>query len=243
MSTVARPETSFAGVIPLHDRAMWWIGGITLLTLLGFQPTLGTLLAQLDVAHVAHGVASLGWLLVLMVQAELIRRGERARHRGLAVAGVVCAVVLTTTAVPMVQVTAARAAADPARGVIGRFLVVMDTGLLLVFTAAFAVAVANVRRPAIHSRAMAATALVALPPGLGRWAMRLFHLDPVGGSYVGLAVGAGLLLALVITDRRAGVRDRVYPVMLAVMLLIAAGSAPVARLLGPRVGAASAVRG
>jgi hypothetical protein len=226
LATAIAPEP-----IPLHDRATWWIGAILLLTLLGFQRTITARLGTLDVAHLVHGVASLGWLLVLMAQAAFIRRRERARHRGLAVVGVMCAVALTTTALPMVQTTAARTMADPAGGAIGWFLVAMDAGLLLAFVVTFAVAVANIRRPAVHGRAMAATALVALPPGLGRWAMRLLHLDPVAGSYVALAGGIALLAVLIVTDRRAGIRDRVYPAMLAMMLVITIGSAPIASRL------------
>jgi hypothetical protein len=228
---------------PLHDRATWWIGAITVLTLLGFQRTIATRLGVLDLAHLGHGVASLGWLLVLIAQAEFIRRHQRARHRALAVVGVVCAVALTATALPMVQATAAKAGTDPAGGAIGWFVVVMDTGLLLAFVMAFAVAVANVRRPAIHSRAMAATALVALPPGLGRWAMRLFHLNPIDGSYVALGVGLALLIVLIATDRRAGIRERVYPSMFVAMLLVTVGSAPIARRFEhPPVAAAATPR-
>jgi len=223
------PTTGRRVPAPLHDRATWWIGAITVVTLLGFQRTIATRLGVLDLAHLGHGVASLGWLLVLIAQAEFIRRHQRARHRTLAVVGVVCAVALTATALPMVQATAAKAGTDPAGGAIGWFLVVMDTGLLLAFVVAFAVAVANVRRPAIHSRAMAATALVALPPGLGRWAMRLFHLNPIDGSYVALGVGLALLIVLIATDRRAGIRDRVYPAMFVAMLLVTVSSAPIAR--------------
>lgn len=213
----------------LHDRATWWLGAILVTTLLGFQRTLSTKLGALDVMHLVHGIASLGWLIVLIVQAEFIRRRQRDRHRALAAVGVVCAVLLSVTALPMVQATAAKAATDPRGGAIGWFIVVMDLGMLAAFLGAFAAAIANVRRPAVHSRAMASTALMALAPGLGRWAMRLFHVNPVIGSYIALAAGMGLLAALILSDRRAGVRDRVYPAMLIAILLVTVASGPVSQ--------------
>jgi hypothetical protein len=163
------------------------------------------------------------------VQAELARRHRRANHRELAVVAVLCALVMCMSAVPMMQAVAAAAAGG---GYIPSFLTVMDTGLLLCFLGLFAVAVTNVRRSAVHARAMAATALVALPPGLGRWAMRIFGLDPVGGSLVALAVGVLWLAALTVSDYRAGVRNAVYPTFAGGLSLVALA----AWYLAPHVG-------
>ncbi|MBY0491315.1 MAG: hypothetical protein K2R93_15840 [Gemmatimonadaceae bacterium] len=213
----------------LHDRATIWLSVVLLTTLLGFQRTITSRLGTLDVAHAVHGVASLGWLVVLIVQAELIRRRRRESHRQLALWGVLFAMAMTVTALPMLQVTGARAVADPRGGQIGWFLLIMDSGLLLLFLSLFATAVANVRRPAIHARAMAATSLIGLAPGLGRWCMRLFQVDPIAGSYFALAAGAVWLGCLIWSDRRAGVRDRVYPAMLVATLFVMGLSQPIAQ--------------
>jgi hypothetical protein len=215
----------------LHDHATWWLLAILATTLLGFTRTISTRLGVLDWLHLAHGVASLGWLMVLIAQAEFIRRGERSRHRALAVVGVICAMLLSVTALPMMQSTAAKALTTPSRAAISWFIVSMDVGLLIIYLGAFAVAVANIRQPAVHGRAMAATALVALPPGLGRWFMTLFHVNPVTGSYAALAVAIVWLIALIVSDRRAGVRDRVYPGMLAAIVLVTLASGPIATRL------------
>jgi hypothetical protein len=209
----------------LHDAASWWLLAILVSTVLGFQRTITTRLGALDVAHAVHGAASVSWLLLLMVQAELARRHHRVAHRQLAVGGIACALIMCMSAVPMMQALLAAAAGG---AFIPAFLTVMDTGLLIAFLALFAVAVTNVRRPAVHARAMAATALVALPPGLGRGAMRLLGLDPVGGSLVALAVAVLWLGALSVSDYRAGVRSTVYPTFAGGLLLLTLASLYVA---------------
>lgn len=223
------PPVAVRDARTLHDHATWWLSVVLVTTLLGFQRTIATRLGALDIAHAVHGVASLGWLVVLIIQAEFIRRRRRESHRQLALWGVLFAMVMTVTALPMLQATVVRAAADPRGGHIGWFLLVMDSGLLLTFLGLFATAVANVRRASVHARAMAATALIGLAPGLGRWCMRLFHVDPVQGSYLALAAGAVWLGCLIWSDRRAGVRDRVYPAMLVATLLVMGLSQPIAQ--------------
>jgi MFS superfamily sulfate permease-like transporter len=61
--------------------------------------------------------------------------------------------------------------------------------------------------------------------------MTLFHVNPVTGSYAALAVAIVWLIALIVSDRRAGVRDRVYPGMLAAIVLVTLASGPLATRL------------
>jgi hypothetical protein len=204
----------------LHDHATWWLAAILITTALGFQRTITERLGELDLAHMAHGICSTVWLLVLIVQAELARRRRRDAHRLLAIVGTVSALGIAMTSLPMLASTLAASTKVPPPVVpMLRELVVMDTWLLVLFAGAFAMAVSHLKRSAVHGRAMAVTALVALPPGIGRWYMRLFGVDPVVGSRIALATAAALLVALIVTDRRAGVRDRVYTAALAVVLL------------------------
>lgn len=215
----------------LHDYATWWLSAILVTTLLGFQATTGHKVGQLQPVYIVHGVSSLAWLVVLIVQHEFIRRRRRDRHRSLATVGVLCAMLLSITALPMMQSLAAKAAARPGGGGVAWFLVTMDAGMMLIFLGAFAVAVANVRTPAVHSRAMASTAFMALAPGLGRLLMVTLHIGPQVASCAALGVGLLLLLALIISDRRAGVRDHVYPAMFAAIALVTLGSGPLASVM------------
>jgi len=204
----------------MHDYATWWLAAILVTTALGFQRTITERLGALDTAHMAHGLCSTVWLVVLIVQAELAKRRRRDAHRLLAIVGTVSALGIAMTSLPMLANTLAATATVPPPVVpMLQELVVMDSGLLVLFFGAFALAVSHLKRPAVHGRAMAATALVALPPGIGRWYMRLFGVDPVVGSRIALGTATVLLVALIVTDRRAGVNDRVYPAALAIVLL------------------------
>lgn len=216
----------------LHDYATWWLAAILVTTALGFQRTITERLDRLDVAHMAHGICSTVWLLVLIAQAELARRRQRESHRLLAIVGTASALGVAMTALPMLASTLHASTKVPPPVVpMLQELVVMDCGLLVLFAGAFALAVSHIRRPAVHSRAMAATALVALPPGIGRWYMRLFDVDAVVGSRIALATAAALLVACIVTDRWVGIRDRVYPAALVVVLLIFATSPWITRLV------------
>ena len=106
---------------------------------------------------------------------------------------------------------------------------VYDVTSLLLFTALLSVALANVRRPAIHRRALAATAMLPIPPALARF---------LSGSLVGLPFldGTARSLArqcdhglLIVRDRRDGVRDLAWPIVLACMLALEFAMAPVSR--------------
>jgi hypothetical protein len=73
----------------------------------------------------------------------------------------------------------------------------------------------------VHARALTATGLLALPAGLGFLFMRLFSIDPIRGSDLALGTAALLVVALIVVDRRAGVRDVVHPLVLGAMLAVA----------------------
>ena len=191
--------------------APWWLGAILLLTMVGFQRVILTGGATLDVAHAIHGSAALGWSLLLVVQARLAEQRRRDLHRQLAVLGTILAITMVASAPPMLQSMARGAAANAGFRPIGHRLLVLDVLTLLMFVGLFALAMANVRRPQLHARAIAATGLVALPPGLGRVFMRMLPVTPHVGGYLAAGVAVVLLLALIRVDRKAGVRDRVLP--------------------------------
>lgn len=225
------PRTTHERTRTLHDHATWWLSAILVTTLMGFQATTGRKLGTLDAMHVAHGVSALAWLVILIVQHELVRRGHRQRHRALATVGVMCAMLLSVTALPMMQALAAKATSKPGGAAVPWFLLTMDVGMMLIFLGAFAYAVANVRLARTHSRAMASTAFMALAPGLGRWFMVQLHLGPIVGSLAALGVGVMLLAALIVSDRRAGVHDRVYPSVLVAITFVMIASTPLSQLL------------
>lgn len=205
-----------ARVVPVA--ASGWLALTVVVTLIGFQPSVRR--PSLDWAHALHGLFALGWSITLAGQAWLAEQRRRDAHRLVAVAGMVFGTGLVSTALPMLASLAAGAGANPDFRPIGLRLLAMDCLLLILFTALLAVAVALVRRPAVHARAMAATGLLALPAGLGRLYTRLLSVDPMRGSSLALGTAAVLLVGLIIADRRAGVRDLVHPLVLVAVLAV-----------------------
>jgi hypothetical protein len=104
----------------------------------------------------------------------------------------------------------------------GYGLLALDLLLLALFVALVAVAVAWVRRPAVHSRVMAATGLLALPAGLGRGYMALLHVGALAASHLALGTALVILAGLIVRDRRAHQIEPVYPVTLLAILVIQA---------------------
>jgi hypothetical protein len=200
--------------------AAWWLALILVTTLLGFRGTLEKGPRGLDLAHAAHGTIALGWSLILIVQAALADAHRRRAHRLFAVAGMACAAGLVATSVPMLHTLAGGAVANARFRPMGYQLLAMDVLLMLLFVALFAIAMAFVRTPGVHSRALAATGVLALPAGLGRAYMGWFGLDPIGGSHLALLTAAVILLALTVRDRRAGVNETVFPATLLAVIAL-----------------------
>lgn len=200
--------------------AAWWLAVILLTTLLGFRGTIDKGPGGLDLAHAAHGSIALGWSMLLIVQAALADAHRRRAHRLFAVAGMACAVGLVATSVPMLHTLAVGAVASDRFRPMGYQLLAMDILLMVLFVALFAVAMAFVRTPGVHSRALAATGVLALPAGLGRAYMAWFGVDPIGGSHLALLTAAAILVVLTLRDRRAGVRELVFPATLCALVAL-----------------------
>ena len=84
------------------------------------------------------------------------------------------------------------------------------------FTAIFfALGLANVRRPAAHKRFMAATVLPALSPALARLFQTLGNPSFFFALHASMVVVHLVLIALIVSDWRNGVREYAYPIALA----------------------------
>jgi len=208
--TGTRPRTSAPA--RATTGAAWWLTAIVITTALGFRGPLQR--HSLDLAHAAHGGFALAWSLLLIVQAGLADARRKRAHRFVAIGGMTCAIGLIASSVPMLHTMAGVAVANALVRPLLLQLLAMDTTLMTLFVALVAVAMAFVRTPAIHSRALASTGLLALPPGLGRAYMSWVGVDPVVGSHLALASGSLLVLALIIRDRRAQQYEPVYPTVL-----------------------------
>jgi len=218
MTTAASPLTE-----PVSKRSApvvehWWLLLVLVSVVTGFWPSLFKHLRAQDVSHSLHGFTATGWLLGLILQSWLIARGGRAWHRRVAMGMIPMAIAMIVTSVPMIQAILRTGQQQAGFQPIARMLVAYDVATLLLFTGLLSLALANIRRPAVHRRALSATALLAIPPALSRFFNGpLIGLDFMVALHASFVLGYVILGWLIIADRRRGVRDRVYPVTLAAL--------------------------
>ncbi|MEQ8858199.1 MAG: hypothetical protein RIC56_06090 [Pseudomonadales bacterium] len=133
----------------------------------------GSLPALAPVVHV-HGVVYFLWLILLVVQAALINRGDVVLHRSLGLfgIGVAASLIIFGTIISVLFAARALAASDPTiYGVTYISLVaVLGFGLL------FWLAIRNIRDPAAHKRFILLATTVFIIGGLNRIYLALFGI-------------------------------------------------------------------
>jgi hypothetical protein len=230
MTSSAPPRPKDASPRPSPVAEHWWLLLVLLAVVAGFWPSFFRHLQAKDLSHSLHGFTATGWLLGLALQSWLITTGARDWHRRVAMAMIPLAIAMVVTAVPMMQVMLRAGQQNAGFQPLARTLVAYDVATLLCFTGLLSFALANVRRPALHRRALSATALYAIPPALARF----FGRPPIGFDFpvalhASFLLGYGILGWLIVADRRRGVKDFVYPFTLVSLVAIQLLMAPVSR--------------
>lgn len=214
--------------------------GLTLVTALvvaGFWPSFFANPAGLDAAHLAHGIAASGWMLLLILQPLLLALGARGTHRligrisplwlGFLVA-TATAMTAAMLAIPPAQLPPPYALAVPPAWVplapggpveMRLVLAAIDTATLVLVMVFYSLAML-IRDRAIHARLLGATALLAVIPALGRlFAGLLPGLNGLAGALEpSFWVVDAMLVALLWLDWRDGRRAWVWQAVLALML-------------------------
>jgi hypothetical protein len=134
------------------------------LTLLGFSDNLLTNVGQrsnADPKFVVHGLFCLSWMVILAVQANLVRTGHVRLHRLLGIGGVVIAIGVTLSTLYLFLVPGKHWAPMPVEVRINRLLL-PGYALLVVL------AVAHRNRPDRHKRLMLIASFYMLEPVLSR---------------------------------------------------------------------------
>ncbi|ESQ87010.1 hypothetical protein [Asticcacaulis benevestitus] len=143
----------------------------------GFWPSFFSNPAQNDALHTIHGVLASGWMLILIVQAFLMARGQVTLHHLIGRASMAWAVALFITAVMIMQfgvaATGERSLPLPWRPI----LTWIDIPSLLMFAGFYIAAIvcAFQRRSELHYRFMLCTVIVIFSPALGRLLAPAFH--------------------------------------------------------------------
>jgi hypothetical protein len=124
---------------------------------------------SIRVSPLTHAHASLffGWLLFFVYQSRLVASGRTAKHRNVGLAGISLATAMffAGNAVAIQRILALEAAGqgEAAR----RFSVIPFTAILF-FGVLFALAIRNVRTPAVHKRLLLVATVSMLQAAVGR---------------------------------------------------------------------------
>jgi hypothetical protein len=191
-----RVQDPFGGGIPI---ALFAIG----VTFAGFFPSFFSNPLSLDALHLVHGVTSYAWLLLVLLQASLIRARRFSWHRTIGWSSLALFVVLVVTSWQLVGIMLSGASGMPFE--LAKLLALSDLATLPLFVVLYLGALWFRRDRHVHSRLISATVLVGTIPALGR----LLAMVPAFGGLAGalhptyLIVLAVLAIAMA-ADWRAG---------------------------------------
>ena len=204
------------------------------LTVWAFWPSyFARLFDQPSLLHHAHGIVLALWLVMLVVQAQLIRTQRRPLHRQLGKLSYVLApaVVLVTTAFVHQQLSGlAGIPVLPAPVLHSLALMLLS---LVGFALFYGFAIAKRRDSQTHARWMVCTVFPMFTPVTDRliaahWRPLIGALPRIEGNpvlpVVGFALADLILLALSWWDWRTNRRLNVFPVALGVLLVYHAGT-------------------
>lgn len=224
----SNPRRTGAPGTPSYQHAHWYFLAALAASVAGFWGSFFSPSASRDLVHSVHGVTATLWMLLLAGQSFLMSRGLLRWHRRVARGAFLLMPVLLLSAVHIVRVMIVNASI-PAP--IGPMLAFFDLPSVAFTAVMFGVGLANVRRPSAHKRFMAATILPGLSPALARLFQTLGSPSFFFALHASLVVIYVVLVALIASDWRNGIRERAYPASLVFFVALHAVLIPVG--MGP----------
>lgn len=204
----------------MYRHAHWWFLLVVVVVAGGFAPTFFTRLGETALPHMVHGVSSSLWLLLLVTQSLLVTRGGRAWHRRLGWTSLAVFPVMVLSGFYMIRLMLTVRAED--YGPLRYVLAALDIPSLVALCAFYVMALVHRRDVRLHQRYLAATAILLLPPALGRflafWVPGIPDLVQALNPMMVLTSLAACVL--IWDDRRRGKVYPPYPLTLALMLLV-----------------------
>ena len=131
-------------------------------TLIGFWRSFFTVLPQTDAIHMWHGASSTGWLVLVLVQASLIRSRRYRWHRLLGWASLLAFASLMVSAWAVLAMMLAGKGAPTALRICQAVRPLSDVTALPLFAAAYVAAIVFRKDRHIHSRLISITLLAGL---------------------------------------------------------------------------------
>jgi hypothetical protein len=182
-------------------RIVWGLLIALAVMVAGFWPSFFSNPAQNDALHTIHGVLASGWMVILIIQAFLMARGQLKIHHWIGRLSMLWVAALLITAVMIMQygvaATGERSLPLPWRPI----LTWIDIPSLLMFAGFYIAAIvcAFQRRIALHYRFMLCTVITVYSPALGRLLAPVFHglLPALHPTFM---VIEGVCVALIVYD-------------------------------------------
>jgi uncharacterized membrane protein YozB (DUF420 family) len=207
----------------LYKRAHIYFSLAILVAFIGFFPSYFSRLGQTDAIRHFHGLTALAWMLLLLMQAWLIRQGNRPWHRRLGRSAFVLAPLFIASGLLVTH--SMLLGANPFQRAFGPQLAFLDLTSVIYFGIVVGLAIRHRRNIQLHARYMASTAVLVLPPAVSRiMGMGIPGISSFEASvHVGYFLTELVVLLLIIDDRRMGRVRLPYPMLMAVLLVQQAG--------------------
>lgn len=208
-----------ARVQPTYPRSPFYFLLLLATALAGFWGSYFLRLADNNLIRHVHAACGFGWIVLLVVQAWLVRRRRLVLHRRLGRGSLALAPLFVVSGVFLVHDMLAHP--SPFTQALGPRLAFVDLTTLAWFACTYCLALRHRRETPLHARYMASTALLVLPPALAR---------VIGGFVPGITSfemafhGAyfateALILALIVHDLRTDRLRSPYLLLLALTVL------------------------
>ncbi len=202
----------------MQRSAVWWFAVLLITTVPAFWPSYFAAPAfKGDFLHVhLHGIAMFAWVVLLVAQAGLIRVGRRALHRALGKVSfaLVPVIVVSTLLLAHYRVRQAAPGAETL------YFFYVQLALLVVFLAAYGMAMARRRDPPLHMRYIVVSALALADPIFARLLAIVFGVEPPLMQLITYSAVMAILAFLWWRDRGTRFR-RAFGMMLALFVAVA----------------------
>jgi uncharacterized membrane protein YozB (DUF420 family) len=216
----SHPDSPGQKPIPVrfYARAPFYFALALLCAVIGFFPSYFAQLRETDLAHHFHGITASLWMIMLIAQSWLMRRGLVVQHRRLGKLSLIVAPAFVISGIMMVHVMLS--GVDDFSRTFGPRLAFLDLTTMIYFLVAYVLALHYRRNVQLHARFMASTAVLVLPPAISRL---LGNLVPAVQSFEQALHGAYFICEIIVcllllSDFRRG-RIRAPYIVLMVLLV------------------------
>jgi hypothetical protein len=135
-------------------------------TLIGFWRTFFAILGNVDFAHMVHGASSTGWLVLVLVQAGLIRSGRFKWHRVLGWSSLLLFAVLLVSSWNVLALMLSGKSGVPYD--FAKLFALSDVTAVPLMIIAYGAAIVLRKDRHVHSRLVSVTLLAGLLPAVAR---------------------------------------------------------------------------